>query len=200
MPTQTVDFYWDPASPFTYLAATQISKLAGETGAEFVWKPFLIGAVFKATGNKPPVTVPAKGNHMFIDLRRWATLYGVPFSMPDSFPINSVPPTRFAIAAAQQGDMAEIALALMTAHWGKGKDISNPEVLGSLAAELNLDADAITEAMGSDTVKAELRSNTDAAIERGAFGAPTFVVDGEMFWGNDRLELLRAHLNGQLAA
>lgn len=201
MKMKTVDFYWDPASPFTYLAATRLRNLATETNTEFIWKPFLIGGVFKATGNQPPVTVPAKGNHMFVDLRRWAKLYDVPFTIPESFPINSVPPTRFAIAAANMGARAEsVAMRLMSAHWGEGRDISQPDVMAEIAGQLELDFDAITAAMATDEVKAELRRNTDEAIERGAFGAPTFYVDDQLFWGNDRLELLRAYLTGRLAA
>ena len=200
MPGATIEFFWDPASPFTYLASTQINTIARDCGAELVWKPFLLGKAFEASGNRPPVSVPAKGKHMFIDLRRWATLYGVPLQFPKSFQVNSVSPERAAIAAANAGKGPEFAKALMSAHWGEGRDISQPDELKAIAASLGLDGDAILAATQDATVKDVLKANTEEAVKRGVFGAPTFFVGDEMFWGNDRLELLRAYLKGKLAA
>jgi 2-hydroxychromene-2-carboxylate isomerase len=200
MPKTTIEFFWDPASPFTYLAATQIEALAADCNAELIWKPFLLGKVFEATGNRPPVSVPAKGKHLFQDLRRWATFYGVPLQFPKSFPVNSVTPERAAIAAANAGKGPEFARAVMTAHWGDGRDISLPDELKAIATSVGLDGDAILAATQDAAVKETLKGNTEDAIRRGVFGAPTFFVGDEMFWGNDRLELLRAHLKGRLAA
>jgi 2-hydroxychromene-2-carboxylate isomerase len=137
---------------------------------------------------------------MFIDLRRWATLYGVPLQFPKSFQVNSVSPERAAIAAANAGKGPEFAKALMSAHWGEGRDISQPDELKAIAASLGLDGDAILAATQDATVKDVLKANTEEAVKRGVFGAPTFFVGDEMFWGNDRLELLRAYLKGKLAA
>ncbi len=200
MAQTTVEFFWDPASPFTYLAATQIEVLAADCGATLVWKPFLLGKVFEATGNRPPVSVPAKGKHMFLDLKRWAALYGVPLQFPKSFPVNSVAPERAAIAADRAGQGAAFARALMAAHWGEGRDISQPDELKAVAATVGLDGDAILAATQDPAVKEALKANTEEAVQRGVFGAPTFFVGTEMFWGNDRLQLLRAHLKGKLAA
>lgn len=195
-----IEFYWDPASPFTYLAATQIGALAADCGATLAWKPFVLGKAFEATGNRPPVSVPAKGQHLFKDLKRWATFYSVPFQFPKSFPVNSILPERAAIAADKAGQGAEFALAIMRAHWGEGRDISQPEEVKAVSASLGLDGDAILAATQDPAVKEALKANTEEAIKRGTFGAPTFFVGGEMFWGNDRLELLRAFLKGRLAA
>ena len=200
MTTPSVDFYWDPASPYTYLAATQIRRIAEATGATFHWKPFLLGFVFKATGNAPPVNIKAKGAYMPKDLALWARHTQVPFTFPASFPVNSIAPTRFALAAEQHEKGVDAALALMHAHWGEGKDISDAAVLAGIAGDLGLDAGQITEAMGTDAIKAQLKTNTDEAVQRGAFGAPTFFVGDTMLWGNDRLVLLEEILKGNLAA
>jgi 2-hydroxychromene-2-carboxylate isomerase len=195
-----IEFFWDPASPFTYLASTQIESIATDCGAELAWKPFLLGKAFEASGNRPPISVPAKGKHMFVDLKRWATFYDVAFQFPKSFPVNSVAPERAAIAAANAGKGAEFAKALMTAHWGEGRDISQPEELKAVAASVGLDGDAILTATQDAAVKDALKANTEEAVKRGVFGAPTFFVGDEMFWGNDRLQLLGAFLKGKLAA
>lgn len=195
-----IDFFWDPASPYTYLAATQIEAIAADCGATVSWKPFLLGKAFEASGNRPPISVPAKGKHLFVDLRRWATLYGVPLQFPKSFPVNSVAAERAAIAAANAGKAAEFAQALMGAHWGEGRDISQPDELKAVANSIGLDGEAILAATQDPAVKERLKANTEEAVKRGVFGAPTFFVGDEMFWGNDRMELLRAFLKGQLAA
>lgn len=200
MSATEVEFFWDPASPFTYLAATQIEALARDCGAELRWKPFLLGKVFEATGNRPPISVPAKGKHLFQDLNRWARLYDVPLQFPKSFPVNSVQPERAAIAADNAGQGAAFAKALMSAHWAEGRDISLPEELKAIAVSVGLDGDAIINATQDPAVKETLKVNTEDAIKRGVFGAPTFFVGTEMFWGNDRLQLLGAHLKGGLAA
>lgn len=196
---QTIEFFWDPASPYTYLAATQIEAVARRCGAELVWKPFLLGKVFEATGNRPPVTVPAKGKHLFQDLRRWARHYGVKFWFPKLFPINSVLPQRVACAVPQERH-ADWAKAVMTLYWTEGADIGQPEVLKQVAAALGLDGEALLAAAQDPAVKDKLRANTDEAVRRGVFGAPTFFVGEQMFWGNDRLVLLEDFLTGKLAA
>jgi 2-hydroxychromene-2-carboxylate isomerase len=200
MTTALIEFFWDPASPYTYLASTQIEKLAADCGAQLRWKPFLLGKVFEATGNRPPIGVAAKGRNLGEDLKRWARLYGVPYQWPKLFPLNSVPTTRAAIAAAHAGKAADFARAVMRAYWGEGRDVSQPGEIKAIADSVGLDGDAIVAATADAAVKDELRSNTEEAVKRGAFGAPTFFVGEEMFWGNDRLELLRAFLKNELAA
>ncbi len=195
-----IEFFWDPASPYTYLAATQIEDIAADCGAELAWKPFLLGKAFEACGNRPPITVPAKGKHLPIDLKRWARFYGIAFQFPKSFPVNSVAPERAAIAADHAGKGAEFAKAVMAAHWGEGRDISQPDEIKAVAASVGLDGDAIVAATQQPAVKDALKANTEDAIKRGVFGAPTFFVGDEMFWGSDRLQLLSAFLKGKLAS
>lgn len=195
---KTIEFFWDPASPYTYLAATQIDALAQRCNARIEWKPFLIGKTFEATGNKPPVTVPAKGKYMGRDLRLWAKYYGVPFWFPRVFPVNSIAALRVACALPPE-QAGRWALAVMTAYWTKDVDISQPDTLKTIAAGLELDGEALLAAAQTAEVKDRLRANTEEAVQRGAFGAPTFFVGEQMFWGNDRLVLLEAYVSGKLA-
>lgn len=199
MTAKTIEFFWDSASPYTYLAATQIEAVARRCGAALVWKPFLIGKAFEATGNRPPVSVPAKGKYLFKDLQLWARHYRVPLEFPKIFPINSLLPQRAACAVPEEraGDFARAAMA---AYWAQGQDIQQPDVLRSVAAGLGLDGDKLLAATQDPAVKDRLRANTDEAVRRGAFGAPTFFVGEQMFWGNDRLVLLEEFLTGKLAA
>jgi 2-hydroxychromene-2-carboxylate isomerase len=197
---RNIEFFWDAASPYTYLASTQIEALAQRTGATVVWKPFLLGKVFEATGNRMPAAIPAKGKHLFQDVQRWGEHYGVPVGFPKVFPINSVAALRCGIAASAKGQCAGFAKAVMRAYWAEGQDISQPEVLSAVAAALGLDGTALVAQTQEPAVKDALRANTEEAVKRGAFGAPTFFVGERMFWGNDRLVLLEEFLSGRIAA
>lgn len=185
-----IEFFWDPASPYTWLAATQIEALAARTGATVSWRPFVLGKVFEATGNRAPATVAAKAKHLFKDLGRWAALYGQPLNFPKVFPVNSIAALRMACAAGATGDGGRLALAVMRAYWVDGIDIGQPDALVAAVSAAGIDGAALLAASQQQPVKDELRANTDEAIKRGAFGAPTFFVGSEMFWGNDRLVLL----------
>ena len=184
----SIDFYWEPGSPYTYLAATQIGALARETGTTVHWKAFLLGKVFQARKMTLPAAIPAKASYMFKDLARWSALYDVPFSMPKVFPVNSMLASRAGTAAAQQGQGEAAALALLGAYWGRGEDISQPEMVHAALDAAGLDGAALMAATQTDAVKDVVRSNTEAAMDLGIFGAPTMVYQGELFWGNDRLD------------
>ncbi|MDT0633924.1 2-hydroxychromene-2-carboxylate isomerase [Spectribacter hydrogenoxidans] len=190
----SLEFFWDPASPYTYLAATRIEKLAEESGISLRWRPFLLGGVFKATGNRAPAEVAAKGRYLFEDLQRWASLYSVPLRFPDSFPANSIQSLRAALVAEESDQGPAFARAIMAAHWGEGRDINDAAVLAETAESVGLEADTVAQRMQAQEIKDQLRANTDEAVARGAFGAPTFFVGDAMFWGNDRLPLLKAYL------
>jgi 2-hydroxychromene-2-carboxylate isomerase len=200
MQEPTIEFFWDAASPYTYLASTQIEALAERTGARLAWRPFLLGKVFEATGNRMPAAVPAKGKHLFADLRRWATHYGVPLTMPRVFPVNSLLALRAGLAAAEAGQDAAFAKAVMRAYWGEGRDISQAEEVAAVAQSLGLDPPTLLARAGEPSLKERLRANTEEAVRRGAFGAPSFFVGEALFWGNDRLVLLEEFLRGRLAA
>lgn len=199
MQNKTIEFFWDAASPYTYLAATQIDALAERCGYRLHWRPFLLGKAFEATGNRAPAMIPAKGKYLFKDLRLWARHYDVPLFFPRVFPINSIAALRIACALPEEkvGDWAK---AVMAAYWTRDADISQPDVLKGIATAIGLDGEALLTAAQDAAVKDKLRANTDEAIERGVFGAPTFFVGEQMFWGNDRLVLLEEFLQGKLAA
>ncbi|WP_029889453.1 2-hydroxychromene-2-carboxylate isomerase [Polycyclovorans algicola] len=194
----SIDFYWEPGSPYTYLAATQIGRLAAETGTTVNWKAFLLGKVFQARKMSLPAAIPAKASYMFKDLARWSALYDVPFRMPKVFPVNSMLASRAASAAAQQGSGEAAALALLGAYWGRGEDISQPEVVQAALDAAGLDGAALLVATQDDAVKDIVRANTEAALELGIFGAPTMVYEGALFWGNDRLDVLKAVIEGRI--
>lgn len=194
-----VEFFFDCASPYTYLAATQIEAVAQRAGGQVQWKPFLIGKAFEATGNKMPASVPAKAKYMFKDLQLWARHYGVPFHFPKLFPINSLLPQRV-LSAVPAARLPDAALRLMRAYWAEGADIQNAEVLQGLLDGMGLDGGALLAAAQTDQVKAQLKANTEEAVARGAFGAPTFFIGKTQFWGNDRLGLIEEMLAGRLAA
>lgn len=195
---ERIEFFWDAASPYTYLASTQIEALAADCGAEIDWRPFLLGGVFQATGNQPPANVPAKGKYLFGDISNWARYYGVPLTFPESFPVNSIHAGRAGLVAAEQGHGALFAKNVMYAHWAEGRDVGDSNVLAKVATDSGLDPDETATRIQEQSIKDRLKANTDEAVERGAFGAPTLFVGETLFWGNDRLELLRAHLKGTL--
>lgn len=197
--SRTIEFFWDSVSPYTYIAATQIEGLARDCGAQLRWRPFLLGGVFKAVGNRPPAQLPPKGKHLFIDLARWARYYGIPLTMPSAFPTNSITAQRIATAMADDPRAPDLAKALMHRYWGVGEDIADEKVLRSVMLELALDADALLAAAGDPAVKERLKANTEEAVQRGAFGAPTFFIGEDMYWGSDRMDLMRAQLSGAAA-
>lgn len=192
--SKTIDFYFDLSSPYAYLASTRIDKLCEDTGAGAAWKPFLLGAVFKATGNRAPATVIPKGKYMFEDLKEWADFYGVDFSFPKHFPLNSVKPMRACLAADEQGKLKDFARAMYKAYWVDGKKVDDPEIIAEVADSVGLDGRKILARIEEQDIKDKLKDNTQTAVDKGAFGTPTFFVDEKMYWGNDRLPLLERYL------
>ena len=185
-----IDFYFDFSSPYGYLASTQIDELAAKHGRGVTWRPILLGAVFKITGGQPLPTIPLKGSYAAHDMARTARRFKVPFKLPSRFPVATTAPSR-AYYWLRDRDPAlarSLARALFHAYFAEDRDISNPEVTGNVAAKLNVSKEELLQALNEPAVKERLRSEVDAAIERGVFGSPYIVVDGEPFWGADRLE------------
>ncbi|MEQ8965669.1 MAG: 2-hydroxychromene-2-carboxylate isomerase [Azospirillaceae bacterium] len=185
-----IDFYFDFSSPYGYLASTRIDELAARHGREVVWRPFLLGAVFKQTGTGPLVDVPIKGDYARHDMPRAARRLGVPFVLPEPFPFLALAPSR-AYWWAFDRDRAEarrLARALYEAAFAEGRSLADPETVADVAAGLGFDRDALTAALADPEVKARLKAETDTAIDRGVFGSPFVIVDGEPFWGHDRLD------------
>jgi 2-hydroxychromene-2-carboxylate isomerase len=186
-----MEFFYDFVSPYSYLASTRVEAEARRVGGEVRFRPFLLGGVYKATGNRAPFEVAAKAKHMWVDLQRWAGRLEVPLRLPATFPVASLLALRAALAAERQGRLVPFTHAVFSACWADGKDIASPEVLSALATSAGLDGPAVVAA--APELKAALAAQTQEAVDRGAFGAPTFFVSAasgeEMFVGNDRLDL-----------
>lgn len=197
---RTIEFFYDIGSPYSYLAATQMDALAERTGAHVHWRPFLLGGVFKASGNEAPARVASKAVWMLGDLQRWASLYGVPFRMASRFPLNTLLTQRALIAADRvlgHAAQKKLAIALFRAYWVEDRDVSAREVVLQIAAEQGLDRAALDAALDAQETKDGLRHVTEESVQRGAFGAPALFVGETLFWGNDRLVLLEAMLKAE---
>ncbi|MGH7933343.1 MAG: 2-hydroxychromene-2-carboxylate isomerase [Candidatus Binataceae bacterium] len=193
--TRQVEFLFDYASPFSYLASIQMPGFAKRNGAAIIYTPILLGAVLKATGNASPMAVPAKGNYMGIELRRWAARYGVAFRFnAHPFMSNSLRLMRGAIAAKKLGAFATYHDAIYRAIWAEGLDLGDDTVLATTLEKGGVPVAELLAALDRQDIKDELRRNTETAVSRGVFGAPTFFVGDEMFWGNDRIEFVEAAL------
>lgn len=192
---RVVEFFFDYGSPFSYLADTRLPALAARTGASIVHRPILLGAVLKATGNASPMTVPAKARYMGLELERWAKRHGVAFrSNPFPFRGNTLRLMRGAIASQKLGVFERYHRAVFAAVWGDPLDLGDDEILGALLRRAGIDPDALLRSIEEPGTKDELRRTTEDAVERGVFGAPTFFVGTEMFWGNDRLDWVESAL------
>ena len=192
MPT-AIEFLFDFGSPTTYLAHTQLPRIAEETGARVDYVPVLLGGVFKATGNQSPVMVPAKGRWMGQDIQRFARRYGVPFKFNPHFPINTLALMRGAVAfqMKQPQRFMPYVDAVFRALWVEPTNLGDPAVLAATLEEAGFKADEFQALIGDADVKARLIANTEAAVARGMFGAPTFFVGQEMHFGQDRLDFVR---------
>jgi 2-hydroxychromene-2-carboxylate isomerase len=189
----TIEFWFDFGSPTTYLAHTQMPKLAADTGARVDYMPMLLGGVFKATGNQSPVMVPAKGRWMADDLVRFARRYRVPFAFNPHFPINTLALMRGAVGLQMREPERFMAYvnAMFHAMWVEPVNLGDAAVLASVLSAAGFDAAALQALVADAEVKARLIANTEAAVARGAFGAPTFFVGEQMFFGQDRLDFVR---------
>ena len=188
--SKTIDFYYDYGSPAAYLAWTQIFDLADKHGAKVVRKPALLGGIFKNTGNSAPANVPAKGKYLFKDIRRFSKRYGVPFQFNENFPINTIYLMRGALHARREGFLPEYDKTCFEAVWVNNKNMNDPAVVTQVMIDAGFDAAAIGAAMQELSIKKELFEVTDEAVAAGLFGMPTFIIDGEMFWGQDRLDFV----------
>ena len=187
-----LEFFYDFVSPYSYLASTRVEVVAARTGATLRWRPFLLGGVLKATENRAPIEIPAKGRHMWLDLDRWAARLGVPFARPPVFPAPSILALRAALASEPLGRLVPFSHAVFRAYFVEGRDLSRPEVVAAAAAEAGLDGAALVAAAPGH--KEALARQTQEAIDRGAFGAPAFFVGDQLFVGNDRLDFVEEAL------
>ena len=195
-----IEFFFDCSSPWTYLAFHNIQPLAAELGVPLHWRPVLVGGIFNAvnpsvyTARENPV--PAKRDYMLKDLHDWAREAGLRIVFPPAvFPVNSVKAMRGCIMLAEQGKLVPFATQVFEAYWGRDEDISQDAVLASACQRVGADPVAFFAAIGQPGVKQQLKANTDEVIRRGGFGSPTIFVNGsDMYFGNDRLPLIRSAL------
>jgi 2-hydroxychromene-2-carboxylate isomerase len=194
--SKTVEFLFDVGSPTAYLAWTQLPSLRTETGATLVYRPILLGGVFQATGNVSPAAVPVKGSYMTADLTRFAKRYGVPFVHNPFFPINTLVLMRGATGVQlRMPERFDAYLkAVFTALWIEQKNLNDPAVLMATLAAAGFDAAAMQALVAEPAVKDTLRANTEAAVARGVFGAPTMFVGDTLYFGQDRLDFVREAL------
>jgi 2-hydroxychromene-2-carboxylate isomerase len=194
--SKTIEFFLDVGSPTTYLAWTQMPGLVQRTGAKVVNRPFLLGGVFKATGNASPISVPAKGAFMMRDMQRHAQLFGVPLRMNPHFPMNTLATMRAAVACADAAELQRYLAAVFKAMWVDGQNTADEAVLRATLTAAGLDAEALLARSQLPEVKQALIQNTEEAVRRGAFGAPTFFVGDELFFGQDRLAMVERCVMG----
>lgn len=184
-----VDFYFDFSSPYGYLASAFIDDIAARHGREVAWHPILLGPVFKTSGNSPLVGQPLKGTYAVHDFPRTARYLKVPFVLPSPFPIATVAAARafYWIHDRDAAQAKALARALFSRFYTEGKDISAAEIVVDVAALIGVDGNTLSAALGEQAVKDRLRDEVDAAIAHGVCGSPFFIIDGEPFWGSDRL-------------
>ena len=193
---KTVDFYFDFGSPASYLAWTQLPQICADTQAHLSWKPMLLGGVFQATGNRAPISVPLKGTYLFVDLARYAKRYGVPLRLNPNFPINTLTLMRAGVGLQLRHDprFDDYCTAMFRAIWVDAQNMNDPGVVATVLTTAGFDPQALLALSGEPAVKEALKAATDAAVQRGVFGAPTFFVADQMFWGQDRLDFVREAL------
>jgi 2-hydroxychromene-2-carboxylate isomerase len=195
-----IEFFFDCSSPWTYLAFENIQPMAAELGAQVVWRPILVGGIFNTINpsvyQSREAPVPAKARYSGKDLQDWARVAGLKIKMPPSvFPVNSVKVMRACIVLEPQGKLVDFARAAFEAYWGDDRDISQDAVIADLCAKAGLEAEPLFAAISQQAVKDALKANTDEVMRRGGFGSPTlFVAGDDMYFGNDRLPLIRAAL------
>ena len=184
-----INFWFEFASTYSYLSALRLPALAAKAGVAIRWRPFLLGPIFAAQGwdTSPFNIYAAKGNYMWRDVERRAGKLGLSIHRPDPFPQNSLLAARVALAAPEGSEMVAFCHNVYLAQFSESLDISDPDVIAACASAARLPADILHQAQQDETKRA-LRSSTEEAIKLGVFGAPSFTVDAELFWGDDRLE------------
>ncbi|CRL51434.1 2-hydroxychromene-2-carboxylate isomerase [Pseudomonas sp. URMO17WK12:I11] len=190
--SKTVEFFFDLGSPATYLAYTQLPKICEQTGSQLIYTPMLLGGVFKATGNASPAVIPAKGRYMFQDLDRYAKRYGVPLKFNPHFPINTLMLMRAVTGIQLRHPERFLAFidCLFKALWIEGRSLDDPATVAAVLTQNGFDPDEVLALTADEEVKAALKDNTEKAVQRGVFGAPSMFVDNQLFFGQDRLDFV----------
>ncbi|MDH1706454.1 2-hydroxychromene-2-carboxylate isomerase [Acinetobacter johnsonii] len=194
---KTVEFYFDLGSPYSYLAYYRLLQMAEQQEIQIVYKPILLGGVFKATGNRSPIEIPVKGVYSILDMQRWAEYYQIPMQMNPHFPMNTL--TLMHILTGVQllslEKFEQVLKLLFDAMFATQQNLNEPTVLAEVLKPSGFSVEDIMSMVQSEVVKQKLITETEQAIQRGIFGAPTFFVGDEMYWGQDRLHFVEQALN-----
>ena len=197
--TKTVEFYFDVGSPAAYLAFKRLPEICEQAHTRLEYKPMLLGGVFQATGNQSPVNIPAKGRYIMVDFERFARRHGIEFRQNAFFPINTLMLMRGA-AGLQMREPTRLLPyldAVYRAIWVDGKDMNDPAVVGAVLKAAGFDPEKLLALTADPEVKERLKALTQEAVARGVFGAPTCFVDGNMYWGQDRLDFVQEALEAK---
>jgi len=192
---KNIEFYFDFGSPTAYLAYTQLQLIAERQKTNLIYCPILLGGIFKATGNNPPASVPAKGKYMMVDLQRYADKYKVPYKRNPHFPVNTLSLMRGAVSYQEDGDFLKYVNVIFQNMWVEPKNLNDHEVLEKVLMENNFDIDDFMKRISDQNIKNKLISNTENAVKKGTFGAPTIFIGDEMFFGQDRMEFVENSIN-----
>jgi 2-hydroxychromene-2-carboxylate isomerase len=191
MSAAPVDFYFEFSSPYGYIASQLADDFEKRIGRPLAWRPMLLGPVFKATGGAPLTAIPLKGEYAKRDFARSAHFHGVPFRFPDNFPINSIAACRafYWVSDREPAKAKALAKALYRAFFAENRDISAPATVVGIASSLGVDGPALAAALEDPALKERTKKEVEAAMSQGVFGSPFFVIDGEPFWGVDRMSM-----------
>ena len=191
-----IDFYFDFSSPYGYLASTRVNALAARRQRRVNWRPILLGPMFKAAGTAPLIGVPLKGPYSARDFLRTARFLNIPYTQPATFPIGTQHAARafYWLTDRDAAKAQQFAIMCYATYFGQGIDISSAEKVADIAAALGEDRAAVLAATAEPAVKERLKNEVDAALAKGVFGSPYIIIDGEPFWGNDRLDQVEAWL------
>ncbi|WP_432725883.1 2-hydroxychromene-2-carboxylate isomerase [Variovorax sp. W6] len=197
-----IEFWFDFGSNYSYLSTMRIEAEAAAHGIGIRWRPFLLGPIFRSFGweSSPFVLQKEKGDYTWKDMARQCRKYGLPWQRPTNFPRPAVLPLRIALVGATQPWMGEFCRRTMSMNFAEDRDIDSPQAMHELLTSLGLPAHRVIEEALSDSNKLRLRRQTETAVEKGIFGAPTFFVGNEMFWGNDRLDEAIAFCKAEASA
>ena len=194
---KTVEFYFDLGSPYSYLAYYRLLQIAEQQEIQIVYKPILLGGVFKATGNRSPIEIPVKGVYSILDMQRWAEYYHIPMQMNPHFPMNTLTLMRIltGVQLLHLEKFEQVLKLLFDAMFGTPQNLNESTVLAEVLKPSGFSVEDIMSMVQADVVKQKLITETEQAIQRGIFGAPTFFVGDEMYWGQDRLHFVEQALN-----
>lgn len=192
-----LEFYFDVGSPYSYLGMYRMLQIAEKHPVEIIWKPMLLGGVLKAHGNSSPLEIPAKAKYSMMDIQRWAKIWDIPVTINPFLPINTLQMMRLitAVQMYQPESFLSVVKGIFNAMFREPQNLNDVNVLIQVAKSLDLELSVVEGWLGDEDVKAQLKMVTESAIQKGIFGAPTWIIDNEMIWGVDHLNFVEMALS-----